>query len=89
MPPDVNEPEDRRPPMAIAMEWVSRITTIALEMVLPGLLGLWIDNQLGTRVVFMLLGFGVGMTVAIWHLSHLAPARRSRRNGREDPRSPP
>lgn len=53
--------------MAQAMEWVARITTVALEMVLPGLAGVWLDKQLATGV-FALIGFGLGMVVGIWHL---------------------
>jgi len=44
--------------------------TISMEMVLPGLAGYWIDQRLGTRVVFMLVGFAVGMFVAMKHLLH-------------------
>ena len=33
---------------------------VALEMVLPGLAGHWLDKQLGTVVLFMLLGLGFG-----------------------------
>ncbi|MFT5526846.1 MAG: hypothetical protein ACI9HK_004826 [Pirellulaceae bacterium] len=53
--------------MAEGMIWVSRITTVALEMVLPGLAGLWLDNQLGTQFI-SLLGFAVGVPLGIWHL---------------------
>ena len=41
---------------------------VSLEMVLPGLAGYWIDKQLGTAVVFMLLGFAVGSSAAVVHL---------------------
>lgn len=54
--------------MAVAMRWVSRITTVSLEMVLPGLAGMWADREWGTVVLFTLLGFGLGMAVGIWHL---------------------
>jgi len=65
-----NSPE-KRPPIAVAFEWVSRITTVAFEMVLPGLGGVWADQQLGTRVVFTLIGFAAGLTLAIWHLMRM------------------
>lgn len=35
--------------MAIALEMSATIMTIALEMVLPGLGGYWLDKQLGTQ----------------------------------------
>jgi hypothetical protein len=53
--------------MAQAIEWVSRITTVALEMVLPGILGQWLDTKLGTRFLG-LIGFAVGVPFGIWHL---------------------
>ena len=37
-------------------------------MVVPGLTGLWVDQKLGSNVVFTLLEFALGVTVGIWHL---------------------
>jgi F0F1-type ATP synthase assembly protein I len=54
--------------MAIAAMWTSRITTVSLEMVLPGLLGLWIDNKLGTKILFAIVGFALGMVLGLRHL---------------------
>ena len=45
--------------------------TVSLEMVLPGLAGYWLDTRLGTKFVFMLIGFAVGGTAALMHLLHL------------------
>ena len=53
--------------MAAAMEWVAKITTVSLEMVLPGVGGHYLDTRLGTSY-WALIGFGVGMTVAMLHL---------------------
>lgn len=58
---------DDRPPLIVAAEWVGKITGVALEMVLPGLLGTWLDRRWGTGFL-ALVGFGLGITVAIWHL---------------------
>jgi hypothetical protein len=58
-PPNELEPETPQPPMAAAMVWVTRITTISLEMVLPAAGGYWLDQRMGTRfgvVVGMLFG---------------------------------
>jgi len=52
------------------MEWVSRIFAISLVMVLPGLFGQWLDGTLGTRFL-VLIGFAVGISVAIWLLTQL------------------
>jgi ATP synthase protein I len=67
-----NFPDDRSP-LAVAMEWVSRITTISLEMVLPALAGYWVDERLGTRFV-LVVGVVVGFSVGMWHLVKLTKA---------------
>jgi hypothetical protein len=64
----VTTPPDDRTPAAIAYQWASRIMVVALEMVLPGLAGHWLDVQLGTVVLFLLIGLGLGCTAAIYHL---------------------
>lgn len=53
--------------MALAIEWVSRITTVALEMVLPGILGQWLDSKWGTGFLG-LAGFAFGVSFGLWHL---------------------
>jgi ATP synthase protein I len=64
---NVDDREQNRPPMALAMEWVSKITTVALEMVLPGIFGQWLDGKWGTGFLG-LAGFALGVTVGLWHL---------------------
>jgi hypothetical protein len=66
------------------MSWVSQITTISLEMVAPGVAGVWVDSWLGTKVLFTLLGFGFGLTVAILHLTRLRSPNRRRGNKNGD-----
>ncbi|MEX0711743.1 MAG: AtpZ/AtpI family protein [Pirellulales bacterium] len=41
---------------------------MSVEMVIPGLVGLWIDGQLGTEILFAVVGFAAGMVGGIWHL---------------------
>jgi hypothetical protein len=53
--------------LVVALEWVGRITTVALEMVLPGLAGSWLDQRWGTGFL-ALAGFALGITAGIWHL---------------------
>ena len=72
---------DRRSPLALAMAWVSRITTISLEMVLPALLGYWADQWLGTKPLFLVLGVIAGFILGMWDLVKLAatpPGNESR-----------
>ena len=62
--------------MAEAMNWVSKITTVALEMVLPGLAGLWLDNHLETRILAV-LGFALGVPLGMWHLIAMTMSKRN------------
>jgi hypothetical protein len=64
----VPAPKDDRSLMAVALGWASIIMTVSLEMVVPGLVGYWIDQRLGTGVLVMLAGFVFGMVLATWHL---------------------
>jgi F0F1-type ATP synthase assembly protein I len=69
------------------MEWASVIVTISMEMVVPGLIGYWLDQRLGTVVLFVLLGFAGGMTLAVWHLVRLT-GKSGRANGGQRPKGP-
>lgn len=64
----VTNPSDDRSPVATAYQWATRIMVVAMEMVLPGLAGHWLDKRLGTVVLFLLIGLGLGCTAAIVHL---------------------
>jgi ATP synthase protein I len=68
----VDNQSDDRSPMALAMEWVTRITTIALEMAVPTAIGYWIDQHLGTKILFLILAALFGFTAGMWHLLKLA-----------------
>jgi hypothetical protein len=63
--------------MAVAMEWASRITTVAAEMVVPGVAGVWLDGKLGTVVLFTALGFGGGLVLGLWHLVRMTSTKRN------------
>lgn len=60
---------------------------VALEMVLPGLAGYWLDQQLGTVVLFMLLGFGLGSTAAVVHLVRMVRAEQEATAGKRKPQT--
>ncbi|MEE8452012.1 MAG: AtpZ/AtpI family protein [Thermoguttaceae bacterium] len=70
----MNDSSDDRSPMAVAMAWTSHVTAIAMEMVLPALAGIWADRQLGTGMLFLLLGVVFGFTLGMWSLLKLAKA---------------
>jgi hypothetical protein len=67
-------------PLALAMEWVSKITTVALEMVLPAIGGGYLDRRWGTKY-WALVGLVVGFSVGMWHLLQMTKVKRSGRGG--------
>jgi hypothetical protein len=84
----VTTPPDDRSPAAKAYQWAARIMVVSLEMVLPGVAGYWLDQQLRTVFVFLLLGVVFGVIVAVWHLVQMTSSRlESRRfNGDNSPK---
>ena len=77
-----NSPDDRSP-LALAMAWTSRATTISLEMVLPGLLGYWADQYFGTGIVLLVVGVVLGFATGMRHLTQLTKPPRN--NGDQRP----
>ena len=57
--------------MAKSMSKASEIMTICLVMIVPGLIGYFVDQWLGTQFVFILLGLIFGMTGAAYQLIRL------------------
>jgi hypothetical protein len=54
-------------PIARAVEWVSKITTVGLEMALPAIGGGYLDRRFGTKY-WALVGLVLGFVVGMWHL---------------------
>lgn len=50
------------------MEWSSTVTTISIEMVVPGLVGYWVDQRLGTAPLLLVIGMALGVPLGIWQL---------------------
>jgi hypothetical protein len=67
-------------PMALAMQWVSRIFAASLMMVAPGLGGQWIDRRWETGV-FGPIGFVLGMVGGVAYL--IAVTRQADRGRQE------
>ena len=79
MEPTQEKPDTKSPapaPMAEAMRWVSLITTVGLEMVIPILLGSWMDKSWGTSFGVW-IGLVIGPPLGFWHLLVLTRARGS------------
>lgn len=72
--------QDKRPPLVVAMEWVSKVTTIGLEMALPPTVGHWLDERWDTEPWLVLTGAILGMAVAALHLRELLQIENRRSN---------
>ena len=57
--------QDQRPPMVVAMYWVSQVTTVGLEMSLPAGLGYWLDLRWGTLPWLVSLGGLLGFIAVV------------------------
>lgn len=51
---------------------------VSLVMVVPGIAGYWLDQRLGTKVLFMLVGFALGCTAAVHQLIQLTRSEKNR-----------
>jgi hypothetical protein len=71
-------PPRRQPnPLALAVEWVAKITTVGLEMALPAIGGKYLDDSLGTSY-WALAGVIVGVVVGMWHLIQMTRSKSTR-----------
>lgn len=64
---------DQRPrphPYAAAMEWVAKITTVGMEMVLPAVAGNYLDKYLQTGY-WVVVGVVLGGVLGFWHLMRM------------------
>lgn len=53
--------------MAVAAQWVSQITGIGLEIVVPIVVGRWLDERWGTSFCTV-VGVVIGPLLGFWHL---------------------
>ena len=61
--------------LAEGLQWASRITTVALEMVVPAALGFWLDNHFETSFLGI-LGLLIGVPLGLWHLIRMTKPKR-------------
>lgn len=73
-----NDPQGRA--LSEAFNWVGRIVAVAIEMVLPGLAGLWLDKAWGTKFL-MPVGFVLGLVMGMTHLIVMVQSSARSKNG--------
>lgn len=81
--PSVKDPLREPHPFAAATEWVAKITTVGLEMVLPAVGGRFLDRRWGTNY-WVLVGLVLGVTVGIWHLIRMTQPKSRKRSSKGD-----
>jgi len=71
-PPDGDtEKLEDQPPMVRAATWATRATTASLMMVVPGLIGYWVDSMFGIVPALTITGFALGMIAGMYQLVQL------------------
>ena len=53
-------------------QWSARISVISLEMVIPAVIGIGLDQFCNTVVLFAVLGTFLGMVLGFWQLLTIA-----------------
>jgi ATP synthase protein I len=61
------------------------IAAVGMEMVIPALIGWWLDSRFQTGPWGALIGGVVGFTGGIWHMLRLGKQDDSPRNDKPDP----
>lgn len=83
----MNDPgnESRGRAMSEAFNWVGRVMAVAVEMVLPGVAGYWLDGVWKTGFLAP-VGFVLGLVMGMAHLIVMAQASARSKTGtrRED-----
>ncbi len=80
-------PADDRSALSLAWSWATRVIVVAATMVVPALVGAWIDRKLGIVAVCMLIGLAIGVTAAIIQL--IGIAKESESQGSRNKNKPP
>lgn len=65
----------RRSPIAVAYQWASVSFTVSLEMILPAVGGIFLDERLGTKPWLLFVGAAIGLMISIVHLTQLTKTK--------------
>lgn len=75
---------DERSNFAKGFDLATRISTACLTMVLPALLGHYVDQRLGTKFLFILVGLALGMALGIFQLIRLVKSLDDSKQSKQD-----
>jgi F0F1-type ATP synthase assembly protein I len=56
----------------VTLSLAANLSSIGLEFALPMLLGLYLDQKLGSKPVLLLVGMALGFAIGIFHLVRIA-----------------
>lgn len=68
---------------ALLLQWSARTSIIAFEMVFPAVIGVGLDQLLGTVVLFAILGTICGMALGFWQLHKIVRSLEAGEDARE------
>ncbi len=71
--------------IAEAHRWVSRLTTVSLEMALPAFLGHWLDKKWETTPLLTAIGALLGFACGLLHLLKMAKEAELKEQKSKDP----
>jgi ATP synthase protein I len=72
-----NQDEEDRSPYSIAMEWTARISVISMEMVVPMVIGVWLDSRWRTLPLCVIIGGALGFWTALQSLLQISKQRKT------------
>ena len=61
--------------MSEAMKWVSVVSSVVGVLTVPALVGVWIDNLLGTKCLFAILGGILGFVGGMYSLLNMSKVK--------------
>ena len=64
----MTQPLDDRSPSAKALSKVAQITSISLMMIVPAIIGYFVDQYFNTLILFTSIGLVFGIASSIWQL---------------------
>jgi F0F1-type ATP synthase assembly protein I len=75
-------PQDNRSIISLAYAWATRVIAVAITLIVPALIGVWIGQKFGTAwtIILLILGFAVGVTGAVFQLIQIAKDSKSFRS---------